>query len=86
MEGQGGAGSKKEKRIFRKEIRNLGKFRSYVIGGAACDTLGYDVIPVKYKKNLELHDLISEIAEDLFNDCQAMKLRKQKNQHMIKKI
>lgn len=31
--------------------------------------LGYDKIPQKYKANLELHDLILEIADDLCNDC-----------------
>ena len=31
--------------------------------------IGYDAIPAKYKKNLELHDLTLEIADDLYNDC-----------------
>lgn len=31
--------------------------------------LGYDKIPQKYKDNLELRDLILEIADDLCNDC-----------------
>lgn len=32
--------------------------------------LGYDAIPQKYKDNLELHNLILEVADDLCNDCQ----------------
>ena len=31
--------------------------------------IGYDAIPTKYKNNLELHDIILEIADDLYNDC-----------------
>ena len=31
--------------------------------------LGYDKIPQKYKDDLELSDLILEIADDLYNDC-----------------
>ena len=43
--------------------------------GAVCGNilgtyLGYDAIPQKFKNNLELHDIIIEIADDLFNDCQ----------------
>ena len=43
--------------------------------GAVCGNilgayLGYDAIPQKYKEHLELHDVIIEIADDLFNDCQ----------------
>ena len=32
--------------------------------------IGYENIPAKWKQNLQLHDLILEIADDLFNDCQ----------------
>ena len=43
--------------------------------GAVCGNilgtyLGYDAIPKKYKEHLELHDIIMEIADDLYNDCQ----------------
>lgn len=43
--------------------------------GAVCGNilgtyLGYDAIPKKYKEHLELHDIIIEIADDLYNDCQ----------------
>jgi ADP-ribosylglycohydrolase len=31
--------------------------------------LGYDAIPQKYTKYLELHDIIIELADDLYNDC-----------------
>lgn len=31
--------------------------------------LGFDKIPQKYKDNLELYDVILEIADDLYNDC-----------------
>ena len=32
--------------------------------------VGLGGIPEKYKKNLELYDIIIEIADDLYNDCQ----------------
>lgn len=32
--------------------------------------VGLSGIPDKYKKNLELYDIILEIADDLYNDCQ----------------
>lgn len=32
--------------------------------------IGYEAIPDKFKANLELHDLILEIADDLCQDCQ----------------
>lgn len=43
--------------------------------GAVCGNilgayLGYEAIPQKYKANLEFHDVLLELAEDLFNDCQ----------------
>lgn len=43
--------------------------------GAVCGNilwvyLGYNAIPQKYKTNLEFHDVLLELAEDLFNDCQ----------------
>ena len=43
--------------------------------GAVCGNilgayLGYDAIPQKYKEHLELHDVIIEIADDLYKDCQ----------------
>lgn len=43
--------------------------------GAVCGNimgayLGYEAIPQKYKANLEFHDVLMELAEDLFNDCQ----------------
>ena len=67
-------------------MKNLDKYRGCLIGGAAGDALGYAIeffdeetifqkfgesgIPDKYKKNLELYDIIIEIADDLYNDCQ----------------
>lgn len=43
--------------------------------GAVCGNilgayLGYDAIPKKFKEHLELQDIIIEIADDLYNDCQ----------------
>ena len=32
--------------------------------------VGLSGIPDKYKKNLELYDIILEMADDLYNDCQ----------------
>lgn len=31
--------------------------------------LGYEAIPQKFKENLEMRDIIIEIADDLCNDC-----------------
>lgn len=33
--------------------------------------IGYQSIPQKYKDNLELHDLILEISDDLYSDCKS---------------
>ena len=43
--------------------------------GSVCGNImgavhGYENIPEKFKKNLELKDLILEMADDLYNDCQ----------------
>lgn len=43
--------------------------------GAVCGNilgtyLGYDKIPHKYKTNLEFHDVLTQLADDLFNSCQ----------------
>lgn len=43
--------------------------------GAVCGNilgcyLGFDAIPSEYIKNLELKEIINEIATDLYNDCQ----------------
>ena len=70
----------------KEQMKNLDKYRGCLIGGAAGDALGYAIeffdeetifqkfgesgIPDKYKKNLELYDIIIEIADDLYNDCQ----------------
>ena len=32
--------------------------------------LGFQAIPEKYLEKLELRDVILELADDLFNDCQ----------------
>ena len=31
--------------------------------------LGYDAIPKKYIENLEFHDIVIELSDDLYNDC-----------------
>lgn len=41
-----------------------------VTGNILGAKLGYDAIPQKYKNDLELHDVIVEIADDLCKDCQ----------------
>ena len=40
-----------------------------VTGNILGAKLGYDAIPQKYKNDLELHDVIVEIADDLCKDC-----------------
>lgn len=40
-----------------------------VTGNILCAHLGVDAIPDRYLENLELRDVIAEIARDLFNDC-----------------
>ena len=32
--------------------------------------LGYNAIPQKFKTNLEFHDVLLTLADDLYNDCQ----------------
>lgn len=41
--------------------------------------LGYNAIPEKYISDLELHDIISEIAEDLYEDCQIAEYKSSGN-------
>ena len=41
-----------------------------VTGSILGAKIGYDAIPQKYKTDLELHDIILEIADDLCDDCQ----------------
>lgn len=41
-----------------------------ITGNIVGARVGLTGIPEKYKKNLELYDIIIEIADDLFNDCQ----------------
>ncbi len=41
-----------------------------VAGNILGASLGYDAIPKKFIENLELKDTVSELAEDLCNDCQ----------------
>ena len=41
-----------------------------VAGNILGAKIGYKAIPDKYKKNLELKDLILEVADDLWHDCQ----------------
>lgn len=48
--------------------------------GAVCGNIlgayiGYDAIPQKYKSNLELHDIIIEIADDLCTDSKNDKYK-----------
>ena len=54
-------------------MRDLSKFKGCLIGGAVGDALGFDAIPQKYLDKLELRDVISEIAENLYNDCRISK-------------
>ncbi len=58
--------------------------------GAVCDNiigayLGYAAIPQKYKANLEFHDVLLELAEDLFNDCQMSEYRENRDEKWMKK-
>lgn len=41
-----------------------------IAGNIVGASVGLSGIPDKYKNNLELHDVIIEIADDLYNDCQ----------------
>lgn len=41
-----------------------------VTGNILGAQLGYNVIDEKWKKNLELHDVILEMADDLCHGCQ----------------
>lgn len=41
-----------------------------VLGNILGAYLGYEAIPEKYKKKLELSAIILEMADDLYNDCQ----------------
>lgn len=58
--------------------------------GAVCGNiigayLGYEAIPQKYKANLEFHDVLLELAEDLFNDCQMSEYGDYRDEDWIKK-
>ena len=58
--------------------------------GAVCGNiigayLGYEAIPQKYKANLEFHDVLLELAEDLFNDCQMSEYGENRDQKWMKK-
>ena len=41
-----------------------------IAGNIVGASVGLSGIPDKYKNNLELYDVIIEIADDLYNDCQ----------------
>jgi ADP-ribosylglycohydrolase len=41
-----------------------------ITGNIAGARIGYENIPAKWKHDLQLHDLILEIADDLCNGCQ----------------
>ncbi len=41
-----------------------------IAGNILGASLGYETIPEKFKKDLELHDIILEVADDLYKDCQ----------------
>lgn len=47
--------------------------------------LGIKAIPQKYLDNLELYDVIIEIADDLFNDCQISEYSSYKDEIWIRK-
>ncbi|HBH95496.1 MAG TPA: hypothetical protein DDX91_07070 [Ruminococcaceae bacterium] len=58
--------------------------------GAVCGNiigayLGYKTIPQKYKANLEFHDVLLELAEDLFNDCQMSEYGENRDEKWMKK-
>lgn len=58
--------------------------------GAVCGNiigayLGYAAIPQKYKANLEFHDVLLELVEDLFNDCQMSEYRENRDEKWMKK-
>ena len=42
-----------------------------VAGNIIGAVVGYDAIPDKYKKDLELHDVILAIADDLHQGCSS---------------
>lgn len=58
--------------------------------GAVCGNilgayLGYRAIPQKYKDNLEFHNVLLELAEDLFNDCQMSEYGGERDEKWLKK-
>ena len=42
------------------------RIRGSLIGGAIGAAIGYEAIPQFYKDDLEMHDLILHIADDLY--------------------
>ena len=46
-----------------------------VTGNILGTALGYDSIPDYYLQNLELRDIIEELAEDLYKDCRMSEYR-----------
>lgn len=40
-----------------------------IAGNILGASLGYEAIPEKFKADLELRNVILEVAEDLYNDC-----------------
>jgi ADP-ribosylglycohydrolase len=51
-----------------------------VTGNILGACLGYNAIPEKFKTNLELHDVILEIADDLYNDCKISEYNEVKDE------
>lgn len=47
-----------------------------VLGNILGTYIGFEAIPEKFKRNLELYDTILEIADDLYNDCQMSEFGK----------
>ena len=56
-----------------------------ITGNIVGALIGYDNIPAKWKQNLQLHDLILEIADDLYNGGQISKNEMLENEKWIKK-
>ncbi len=56
-----------------------------VAGNILGAKLGYDAIPQKYKNDLELHDVIIEISDDLCKDCQISEYSPVKDEVWVSK-
>ena len=57
--------------IIRSAVNHKGESESTVAlnGNILGELLGYDAIGGKWKKDLELKDIILEVADDLYTGC-----------------